>query len=228
MPVDAPFLLLHGWMADATVWQDLVPGLDAAGRRFIVPNLAGADAPAQVVEAVAALDAVGCAEAVVVGHSMGGQVALALAVAHPERVLRLVLLCPVPPGGLRLPEPVAAFFRGAGGDARALGAILDQACRELTAAARQRLVDAALRIPPARLVDQLDAWTGGLAAVDPATVRAPTTVIATDDPFLPPELLRREVVDRVPGASLDRLPGPGHYPQVERPAAVLDRLLRLG
>lgn len=43
-------------------------------------------------DALAVLDAVGMAEADVLGYSMGGRIALDLAVRHPDRVHRLVLL----------------------------------------------------------------------------------------------------------------------------------------
>ena len=48
-------------------------------------------------------------------------------------------------------------------------------------------------------------------------VVAPTLVVATDDPFLPPAFLRQAVVQPIRGARMTHLPGPGHYPQVERP-----------
>jgi pimeloyl-ACP methyl ester carboxylesterase len=42
--------------------------------------------------------------------------------------------------------------------------------------------------------------------------------VATDDPFLPPPFLTQAVVQPIRNARLVYLPGPGHYPQVERPA----------
>jgi pimeloyl-ACP methyl ester carboxylesterase len=96
----APALLLHGLTSCAETWS-LVAPLLAAERAVIALDLRGhgeTDKPghgyeqANVAADVAgALDALGVAEACVVGHSWGGGVALRLAAEHPQRVRRLVL-----------------------------------------------------------------------------------------------------------------------------------------
>lgn len=94
-----PVVLLHGFCETARMWDDFIRHLP--GYRFIRPNLPGAK-PSELptnkltidymAEAVAAvLDACEVAEAVVVGHSMGGYVALAFAEKHAERLLGLGL-----------------------------------------------------------------------------------------------------------------------------------------
>jgi hypothetical protein len=42
--------------------------------------------------------------------------------------------------------------------------------------------------------------------------------VATDDPFLPPAFLQAAIVDKISGATMRHIAGPGHYPTVERPA----------
>ncbi|MEU5237399.1 alpha/beta fold hydrolase [Streptomyces lydicus] len=104
-PEDAPpLVLLHGAGANTTMWQDDIttwarhfrsyaldlvgePGLSAPSR----PPLAS-DAPARWLDDV--LDALGIARAAFVGTSLGGWMALDYATRRPERVDRLVLLCP--------------------------------------------------------------------------------------------------------------------------------------
>lgn len=49
-------------------------------------------------------------------------------------------------------------------------------------------------------------------------------MVATDDPFLPRDLLQAQVVDRVAGAELSYLPGPGHYPLVSEPLETAGRI----
>ncbi len=94
-----PVVLLHGFCETARMWDDFVRHLP--GYRFIRPNLPGAkpsELPAGMLsveymaEAVAAvLDACELSGAVVVGHSMGGYVALAFAERHADRLLGLGL-----------------------------------------------------------------------------------------------------------------------------------------
>lgn len=94
-------LLLHGYLESIEVWEEFAGALgrqyrvicvdlpghgfsDWGGRRVI-----GIDYMADTVAAV--LDAAGVERCTAVGHSMGGYVALALAVNHPRRVEGLVL-----------------------------------------------------------------------------------------------------------------------------------------
>jgi non-heme chloroperoxidase len=159
-----------------------------------------------------------------VGHSMGGQLAQLLATHLPDRLRSLALLNPVPVAGLPLPPEVATGFRSAGGRPEALGGILDAACRQLPPEGRAELLEAALAIAPEVIAEGFDAWTMG-ADEEPATAAAaPTMVLATDDPFLPADLLSLEVVARIPGAVLEHLPGPGHYPQIEQPGPTAQHL----
>lgn len=220
-------LLVHGWMVTGQVWDTLAEALPDAA--LVVPDVRGAGLSAGAtgplaLEALArdvleVADAAGLARFVLVGHSMGGQVAALAAALAGARVAGLVLLNPVPAGGLQLPAQVARAFRAAGGNAAALGGILDAACRQLTRSARAALLEDAQRVAPAHVAELFDTWTRGGGTEHLRAIEAPTTVVATDDPFLPRALLQAEVAGRIPGARLLHLPGAGHYPQVECAAA---------
>ncbi len=157
-----------------------------------------------------------------VGHSMGGQIAQLAAATAPERVRSLVLVNTVPLSGLPLPADVASAFRASGGDRAAQGAILDQACLELSAAAKEALLDDAGSIDPSWIARTLDLFVAGGDVTSLAAITCPTLVVATDDPFLPPPFLEQAVVSKIAGAKLAVVKGPGHYPQVERPDALAD------
>lgn len=95
-----PVLLLHGLGADAGDWARQLPAL--TDRDLWLPDLRGYGRsraapgpyrPAVMAEdCLALLDHAGVACADVVGHSMGGAVALELALAAPSRLRRLVLV----------------------------------------------------------------------------------------------------------------------------------------
>jgi len=99
----APLLLVHGWGGDGAEWDPLAAAF-TPDRRVVTVDLRGhgrssvpdtgyapADFAADLARLLRHLD---CAPVVAVGHSMGGQVVLALADAHPWAVESLVALDP--------------------------------------------------------------------------------------------------------------------------------------
>lgn len=86
-------LLLHGWGSEREVWRPLLRGLRDWANVTLVdwqpPPGPAEDALAQLVAEILALAP---PRAIYLGWSLGGQVATALAVAAPERVLALVTL----------------------------------------------------------------------------------------------------------------------------------------
>ncbi len=105
----APVLLIHGSGPGVSAWANwrlLLPVL-AQTRRVIAPDMRGfgftqrpadpAEAKAYtmaawVLQAVDLLDALNIKQTDLIGNSFGGALALALAIAHPQRVRRLVLM----------------------------------------------------------------------------------------------------------------------------------------
>jgi pimeloyl-ACP methyl ester carboxylesterase len=146
-------VLLHGFPEFWYAWRHQIPALADAGYRVVAPDLRGyntSDKPSRVrdyrprvlVQDVADLIvALGAGSAAVAGHDWGGGLAWLLAMQHPKRVERLVLLNAPHPvrflKGLRSPPaapqlvhsglsaPVAA--RAAGGGPGLPGAALDLA-----------------------------------------------------------------------------------------------------
>lgn len=231
-------LLIHGWMVSGAVYEDLVSALDQTGLRLIIPDLRGSgrsDKPSggyslerYAQDVVAAADAAGSQRFVVVGHSMGGQIAQLIAATRPERVLGLAVFCSVPAQGLPLPPDAQALFRGSAGNRDMQATLLKLACKQLGEARKEGLLDDAQTVCAAAIEQGFDAWTAGGFADRLAAITAPTLVVGTDDPFLPPDFLRQSIVQPIAGARLAVLPGPGHYPQVERPretAALLEAFL---
>jgi pimeloyl-ACP methyl ester carboxylesterase len=102
-PRDAPVLLfVHGW---ASIAAEVLPLAERLGRdfRLIAPNWPGIEgsSPLAVYSMRALVDwleefsgRLGLASFALAGHSLGGHLALRFALAHPERVSRLVLLAP--------------------------------------------------------------------------------------------------------------------------------------
>jgi 2-succinyl-6-hydroxy-2,4-cyclohexadiene-1-carboxylate synthase len=112
-----PLLLLHGFTGSAATWEPLLLHVTPR-RRVIAPDLighGGSGAPADparyrmercVADLPALLDALDVAQVDLLGYSMGGRIALHLALAAPQRVRRLLLESASP--GLADPDERAA------------------------------------------------------------------------------------------------------------------------
>lgn len=101
----APVMLIHGSGPGVSAWANwrgVIPAL-ATRARVIAPDMVGfgfTDRPAGIVwsretwvrQALDLMDALGLERVDLVGNSFGGAIALALAIARPERVRRLVLM----------------------------------------------------------------------------------------------------------------------------------------
>ncbi|MBO0871682.1 MAG: alpha/beta hydrolase [Micromonosporaceae bacterium] len=97
----APVLLLHGWPQHWYCWRHLVPPL-ADRYHLLMPDLRGFgwsgtpgrgyDPVTFAADAIAVLDQLGLDRVRLVGHDWGGFTAFLLAVAHPERFERVVVL----------------------------------------------------------------------------------------------------------------------------------------
>ena len=102
---DKTIVLLHGYLENMLVWEEFIPLLY---KEFRIVTL---DIPGHGISEVkgechsmdyladtlaSALHSLGIAEATIVGHSMGGYIALAFAERHPEMTSSLVLLHSTP------------------------------------------------------------------------------------------------------------------------------------
>jgi pimeloyl-ACP methyl ester carboxylesterase len=227
-------------------WDDeLCRRLAAAGRHVVrydhrdtgqssaspagAPDYTGADL---THDAVALLDALGIAQAHLVGISAGGGIAQEVALTHPGRVLTLTLMStsPVGPGAPDRPdlpppaERARAWFADPPPDPdwHDRDAVIDHIVAGEAAFAGSLPADeAALRALAARVVDRTrdihaamtNHWIldGGDSPGRPVTdIAAPTLVVhGTEDPLFPPghgEALAREI----PDAHLLALEGMGH------------------
>jgi 3-oxoadipate enol-lactonase len=195
------------------MWDRVRERLPPGGPPVLAVDLPGRLSTARVL---AALDAAGIDRARVAGASFGGQVALRLALEHPERVASLLLLAPALPDHDWGPEMHAYAAREAAleaaGDAAGL-VELDLATWATGADpdARELVRDMLGRCVAAGEDPEPEPET----PLDPAALRVPLEV-AVGDADLPdfPAIARRLVAAPVV------LHGAGHLPALERPAEV--------
>lgn len=226
---------LHGWGLNGALWQDVAGRLAGAVRMPDLPGHGGTPPPPRPERLESWADwAAGLVEgpALWVGWSLGGMVALALAMAAPSRVAGLVLVATTPrfaagpcwPAGLG-PAVLNGFASDLEADPRgtlkrflALQVGRDAAGRRALQRLRRRLDG---RPPP-----HPAALRGGLAILREAdlrprlaSVRVPALVVhGLRDRLVPPAAGRHLAVRLAAGWR--PIPGAGHAPPVSHPEAV--------
>jgi pimeloyl-ACP methyl ester carboxylesterase len=241
-------VLLHGIASTADTWSPVVDAL-AARHTVIAPDLLGHGASAKprgdyslgayasgVRDLVAAL---GFDRATVVGHSLGGGIAMQFAYQFPERVERLVLIssgglgrevhlilraATLPGSELVLALLGGAWLRATGGAVGgALARLGLRTGEDLTGVATGigSLADAGARgafVQTARAA--IDAGGQRVSATDRLYLAAelPTLIVWGErDPIIPVEH-GRAAHDAIPGSRLEVFAGAGHFPHREHPA----------
>lgn len=233
MTTAAPTLLLiHGFLDDATVWDGVVDSL--AGTDAVRQDLPGfgtrsgavSDACAASLESLAAeagrivsgIDG----PVIVVGQSLGTQIAELVAAQQADRVRGLVLLTPVPLDGTRLPDDEVAPFRALGGDREAQRAVRTQLSPHLDEEQLDRLADIGAVITPDVTAHYVDLWNDGApGSAAQSTFRGPVLIIRGGaDPFVTEQMvdaIRRHFAGTVDVEVID---GGGHWLHVEYPDEV--------
>jgi pimeloyl-ACP methyl ester carboxylesterase len=252
---EGPLLvLLHGIASTADTWSPVVAGL-AARHTVIAPDLLGHGHSAKprgdyslgayasgVRDLVAAL---GYERATVVGHSLGGGIAMQFAYQFPERVERLVLIgsgglgrevhpilraATLPGSELVLALLGGAWLRTTGGAVGATLARLGLRTGEDLAGVTTgigSLADASARsafVLTARAA--IDAGGQRVSATDRLYLAAklPTLIVWGErDPIIPADH-GRAAHAAIPGSRLEIFEGAGHFPHREHPVRFVSAL----
>lgn len=116
-----PLVLIHGFGGDGNTWlfnigelaRDVpVYALDLPGHGASSKNVGDGGLDLFTETVLGFMDALDIPRAHVVAHSMGAAIALAIALAHPERVVSLALLAPCGLGDAINHEYIEGFIRG--------------------------------------------------------------------------------------------------------------------
>jgi pimeloyl-ACP methyl ester carboxylesterase len=221
-----PLVLVHGAGGTHAHWPEALRRLP--GRRVLAVDLPGHGGspppgeravPAYARRIVDLLDALGIARAALGGHSMGGAIALTLALDAPERVAGLLLV-------------------GTGARLRVAPAIL-QAWADPARASELATAAAGFYFGGGASPELLRAFAEGMEAVAPGVVhgdftacdafdvmarlgeiRAPARVVVGEEDRLTPPRYSTLLRDRLPREGFLVVPGAGHMVAWEAPEAV--------
>lgn len=248
---DEVVLLLHGMAGSSQTWRSVIRPLSRK-YRVIAPDLLGhgnSDKPrsdyslgAFAVWLRDLLDELGVSRATVVGHSLGGGVAMQFVYQHPDYCQKLVLvssgglgpdvgfilrLASWPGSELVLPiiaptpvlavgERVRSWFRKAGIESPR-GAEMWTSYSSLADAPTRRAFLRTLR----SVVDHRGQAVSALSRLTTRADLATMAIWGEQDAIIPVSHAHAAHEAR-PETRLVVLPGVGHFPQVERPAEVVE------
>ncbi len=216
-------ILLPGLMCDAGIWRHQIESL-SADHDVRVPDFFSLDSMESMAAAALAMTDGPFA---LIGHSMGGRVAMQVIETAPERVTRVALMDtaahPVPPGEAAKRQvllDIADQF-GMDGVVRswlppmvAQDRLTDEALMQELTALVWRADVAVLKRHTRALLTRHD----GFAQL--AKVRCPTAFITGDQDAWSPPKQHAEMQAVVPGSTLTVIPDCGHMAPAERPEAV--------
>jgi pimeloyl-ACP methyl ester carboxylesterase len=234
-----PVVFLHGLGASIYAWRKNLAAVESAGFRVIAFDNRGSGSsdkpPSGYGNAdyarllVAFMDSLGIADAVLVGHSMGGAIAAEVALANPTRVRGLVLI-DAAGLGVRLPKmlrilrsPLILPFAGLRGrwitslilkstyadPGRVQRSDVDQYYAPVAEGEFGRALRGVLR------EFRFDALRGRLQGLD-----IPTLVLwGEEDRWIPP-VVGMELAGQLPRSAFVPVPDAGHSAQEEAPDAV--------
>lgn len=243
-----PVILIHGLGGAMWHWEHQQDAL-AASHRVVTLDLLGSGfsdkpdldyTPVEMLESfLGFMDALAIPRASLVGNSMGAGLAIAVALSHPERVDRLVLIAGFPDRVReRLTSPLfqravdsrvpiwlaqlGNWFAGRSTTRRILEEIVHDPSL-LTPLVVERSYrnrrDGGFLAPMLKMTRNLSLWEEGFARRLGA-VRHPTLIIwGAEDRLFPPQV-GRDLQALIAGSRLEVVPRAGHLPQWERPDLV--------
>jgi 3-oxoadipate enol-lactonase len=240
-----PLLLIHGLGYARWGWEPVVDSLAEQHEVVLFDNrgIGESGAPDGLYsvrmlaeDAVAVLDASGLKRAHVLGTSLGGMVALQVALDWPERVDRLVLACTTPGGAAAAPMPE-----------RTIRLMQEAPALPLEVALRRFVENAFGPEPDRALVERIlehrlataqspTAWAAQAAAGASFDVwdrvpeiGVPTLVLTGDQDAVVDPHNSELLAARIAGARLEMFPGAGHlffWEQPERFVELVAEFLR--
>jgi 3-oxoadipate enol-lactonase len=235
-----PVVLIHSLGTDHRIWDAVADHL-AARTAVLAYDLRGhglsdvdpdARLDVHAADALAAIDRLGAPRAVLCGISVGGQIAMAAALAAPGRVAALAVL----DSGARIGRPERYRARAERVRAQGLAAIADeQVGRWFSDRSRAAMPDHVALLRNMLLRQPQEGYLAGTATVAeadlgarPAAIGCPTLcLVGAEDVSTPPGDMA-ELAASIPAAELAVIEGAGHLPPIEAPeatAAALERLL---
>ncbi|MBC7879916.1 MAG: alpha/beta hydrolase [Anaerolineae bacterium] len=232
---ESTLIFLHYFGGSSRTWLEVIEHLKD-NSRCIAPDLRGFGESQPTAGQYAMADyaddlegmiqALGLTRYILIGHSMGGKIALAFAVRQPTGLQSLVLIAPSPP----TPEPMSETERSRllsthGERTSAEETAHKIAVRPLSSSQFNQVIDDNLRSSEAAWRAWLKHGSREDLSSSVAKINVPTLVIIGGaDPVLSPHLIEQQVVNQIVGAHLEIVSGAGHLLPFEAPKTIAEHV----
>ena len=246
-PEHRPLVLLHGYPTSSHLWRNVMPGL-AAHHRVYAPDLpghGGSDKPGNVEYDLDLFvgflrgfaDAVGLDRFALVGHDLGGMVAIGFAARYTDQLSRLVIMDTAPyvtwPLAARLViwlarTPLTArmllsrhlfrlFMQLGVANRRVMTTEVAEQYRRpwIQDSAGRRAFSLTVAVPPERITEPRPNLT---------RITVPTLVLWAANDRLFGKRVARQLRDDLPDATMTVVPDCGHFLQEEQPELIVQHL----
>ncbi|MBN1429150.1 MAG: alpha/beta hydrolase [Anaerolineae bacterium] len=250
------FILLHGTLANTYTWHEVIESLARIGTVIAydrppfglssrpMPGEWEGESPysyeSQVAILIGLMDELNISQAILVGNSMGGSIAMLTAQRHPDRVQALILAAPAQTSH-GFPDAIRWLF--ATPQMRRLGPLF---LRSQVEQFGMELYAKSWHDPSRIQVEDTDAymamlhiqnWDRGLwellaaakpfeTILDAQAITVPTLVITGNDDRVLGTAANEDLAGKIPGAQLEVIAECGHVPQEECPDDFMDAVTR--
>lgn len=232
-------VFLHYWGGSTRTWRHVIDALAPEFRTIAIDHRGWGQSEAPVSgyaladmadDAQNAIEMLGLERYILIGHSMGGKVSQLVASRGPRGLIGLVLVAPAPPSPMDLPLDVRRGMVGAYASRESIIATVEQVLapdgldpEDLETVIADSLAGARAAKEAWPLVTSQEDITAAVTDID-----VPVMVLSGEhDRVDPPEVLRRELLPRIPQAELYVLPKVGHLSPLQAAGDIADLIRAL-
>ncbi len=238
-------IILHDWMGDHSNYDLLLPFLDSERFTFACIDLRGYGLSAHIEgdhtleqgvgDVITLADQLGWQRFHLMGHSMTGMVAQAVALRYSFRLQSLILITPVLATGIELDEETARFFQTAITDPGARMMVFDRVTGSRLGRSWGRYkYQSSLRATRPEILESylqmVSPQFGFSEALQETYPQVPTLAVVGehDLPIFGEDMMRSLMPQWFPNLTIQKIPASGHFPMQETPAflaGILDEFL---
>lgn len=219
---DKALIFIHGFLDAGELWESTIDHVSCPGYEVVTFDLPGMGALSSwegqltldtlSAAVISVVDTVG-KPCVLVGHSMGTQLAELAAAARPELVKGLVLISPIPLAGLPVDQQTIDIMHALGQNRDLQLAVRKQFSPELSEEQLEAHMQVGLKPTREACAALFDAWSqGDPRGNEPSAFQGPVRVVTgSNDPFAAPPIVEAGIQPRFGQFSMRVLDGANHW-----------------